>query len=59
LDVRSPASAPFLRHHGRSLLPLAKMICQSDLGWSESQWSAQEQRYLKLWREDHAPDLTA
>jgi glycerol-3-phosphate dehydrogenase len=39
----------------RAALPQIKAICQPELGWSEAQWSVQEQRYLKLWREDHAP----
>lgn len=39
----------------RALLPQARAVCQSELGWSDEQWTAQEQRYLKLWREDHAP----
>jgi glycerol-3-phosphate dehydrogenase len=37
------------------LLPQLRAGCQAALGWDDAQWQAQEQSYLRLWRERHAP----
>lgn len=59
LLLRRTRAGIVMAEGARSLLPLAKTICQSELGWTDAQWTAQEQRYLKLWREDHAPTAQA
>lgn len=39
----------------RSFLPRIRALCQSLLGWSDSHWEAEEQRYIQLWKSAYAP----
>lgn len=34
---------------GRSLLPRVRAICQSELGWDDARWEAEQANYLDLW----------
>jgi len=48
-----------LRGGGTDLLPKIRIICQSELGWSDAQWQAQEAAYLQLWHSHYSlPQLT-
>lgn len=35
------------------LLPAVKNICQQELGWTNEQWHAEQQRYQSLWRQHY------
>ncbi|WP_404362952.1 glycerol-3-phosphate dehydrogenase/oxidase [Marinobacter sp.] len=34
---------------GRDLLPEIRTLCQPKLGWDDSHWDKEEQRYLEIW----------
>ena len=55
LLLRRTRAGLLLPGGARELLPQARVACMSGLGWTEAQWSEQEQRYLRLWHEDHKP----
>lgn len=40
---------------GAALLPTVRAICQSELGWDDSRWEAEEAAYRQLWRAAYAP----
>ncbi|MGC5703351.1 glycerol-3-phosphate dehydrogenase/oxidase [Pseudomonas sp. NFXW11] len=35
-------------------LPAIRRLCQPRLGWDDSRWQAEEQRYLALWQRHHS-----
>ncbi|NBF07850.1 glycerol-3-phosphate dehydrogenase/oxidase [Pseudomonas sp. Fl4BN1] len=35
-------------------LPAIRRLCQPRLGWDDSRWQAEEQRYLTLWQRHHS-----
>jgi glycerol-3-phosphate dehydrogenase len=39
-----------LRQGGREFMPRIKAIVQSELGWDDARWRAEEERYHALWR---------
>ena len=43
-----------------ALLPRIRTICQSELGWDDARWQAEEERYLHLWQRHYGlPDRAA
>jgi glycerol-3-phosphate dehydrogenase len=42
---------------GVALLPRVREICASELGWSDSKWSAEENDYRSYWLANHAPPV--
>lgn len=39
-----------LREGGVEVLPRIRVICQPELGWSDTQWESEQAHYLELWR---------
>lgn len=39
---------------GAALLPAMKPICQQTMGWTDLQWDAEVERYLKLWQQSYS-----
>lgn len=46
-----------VRQGGQSLLPLIRSQVQDSLGWSDSRWDAECQRYAEHWQAVHCPPL--
>jgi glycerol-3-phosphate dehydrogenase len=45
---------------GVALIPRIRAICQSELGWSDARWEAEQSAYLTLWRSHYSlPPLAA
>jgi glycerol-3-phosphate dehydrogenase len=44
-----------LRGGGVELLPRIRAMCQSELGWSDERWEAEQADYLALWQRNHSP----
>lgn len=40
---------------GAALLPSIRIVVQSELGWDDARWAAEETAYLALWQQQHAP----
>jgi glycerol-3-phosphate dehydrogenase len=40
---------------GRALLDKIRPVACQELGWDDTRWREEEQRYLGLWARDHAP----
>jgi glycerol-3-phosphate dehydrogenase len=43
-----------LRGGGGELLPRIRALCQSELGWDDQRWLAEETAYLDLWRRHYS-----
>lgn len=43
-----------LRGGGIELLPRIRAICQSELGWSDVRWDAEQLAYLSLWQKNYS-----
>jgi glycerol-3-phosphate dehydrogenase len=44
----------FLPMGGEAILPRVRVICQEELGWDDSRWAAEQERYLALWNTAYA-----
>jgi glycerol-3-phosphate dehydrogenase len=40
---------------GEAWLHELEPVCRAELGWDDATWRARRQKYLDLWRQDHAP----
>ncbi|HQV41776.1 MAG: glycerol-3-phosphate dehydrogenase/oxidase [Moraxellaceae bacterium] len=44
---------------GSELLPQVRIVCQAELGWDDSRWSAEEERYRDIWHKYYGVPATA
>ncbi len=47
-----------LRGGGVDVLPRIRTICQTELGWSDAQWDAEQTAYLQLWHSHYSVPAT-
>ncbi len=43
-----------LPHAAEFILPQVKLVCQSELGWSEQRWQQELSTYLALWQQNYS-----
>jgi glycerol-3-phosphate dehydrogenase len=43
-----------LRAGGESILPRIRAICQTELGWDDPRWDAEQATYLHLWQQHYS-----
>lgn len=46
-------------HGGRDLLGRVGEVCKQELGWDETRWQYERQRYLDYWQRQHSPENLA
>lgn len=48
-----------LRGGGAAHLPRIRAICQSELGWGDARWDAEQASYLAQWQQNYSPNPAA